>query len=231
MTIIGQLLVNYWSLTLQKQQCSPPQPGCLFQGAAPCLPPRLWHTCGRSELCALQAPLAPSGSPVLSAALTALVCTLCLQVSAGSQPACTGEAAGRAAGNGKADVPTVVSTAIPGPDLEANFRLMATIQRQCCSPSTFQTWNVWIGNAMENTQRKYFLLDLVLKLRLLSAVRLYLYLLKIDSVTKRRTAPNGNANMHCTRHGTFCMKEKMLIGFGIKHKLGIVLRPTYNIPD
>lgn len=81
----------------------------------------------------------PSGSTVLSAALTALVCTLCLQVSAGSQPACTGEAAGRAAGNGKADMPTVVSTAIPGPDLEANFRLMATIQRQCCSPSTFQT--------------------------------------------------------------------------------------------
>lgn len=53
-------------------------------------------------------------------------------------------------GNGKADMPTVVSTAIPGLDMEANFRLMATIQGRCCSPSTFQTQNVWIGNAMEN---------------------------------------------------------------------------------
>lgn len=50
-------------------------------------------------------------------------------------------------------------------------------------------------------------------------------------MTKRRTAPKESASMHCTRHGIFCMKDKMPISFGTKHKLGIVFSLTYNIPD
>lgn len=50
-------------------------------------------------------------------------------------------------------------------------------------------------------------------------------------MTKRRTAPKESASMHCTRHGIFCMKDKMPISFGTKHKLGIVFRLTCNIPD
>lgn len=52
-------------------------------------------------------------------------------------------------------------------------------------------------------------------------------------MTKIRIASKANASKHCTRHGTFSMKDKMPIrfGIGIKHKFGIVLRLNYNIPD
>lgn len=74
-------------------------------------------------------------------------------------------------GNGKADMPTVVSTTIPGLDIEANFRLMATIPGRCCSPLHLPDMKClnW-----ECNRKQYFLLDLVLKQKLILEMGLHL---------------------------------------------------------
>lgn len=164
------------ALALQKKQRSLPiSQAVLYQGAALCLPPGSEARVVWQERA--PRPASPAGVmrfPVLSAALTALACTLCLWVSTGSQPACTSEAVGRAAWKWQGRHAHSAQHCNPRPGLGNKLEADGHQSKTELLPLHLPDVKC-LNRECNRKHTKYFLLDLLLKQRLILAVGLHLY--------------------------------------------------------